>query len=178
MLSAWSNFYVITGSSSAALTGLMFVVISLVNNNRAEMKREGVGTFSTPTVVHLGAAFLISALASAPWPAAVNAAVIFGLVSLGGMAYAARIMSRIGLMRASYEPDVDDWVWYAILPLASYAAVGVTALLLATATATALFILAAAVLLLIFIGIHNAWDVVTFITIVQRDRDERDDKPQ
>mgnify|MGYP001252826337 CR=1 FL=1 len=30
VITAWSNFYVITGSSAAALTGLMFVVITLV----------------------------------------------------------------------------------------------------------------------------------------------------
>jgi len=30
LLAPWSNYYVITGSSAAALTGLMFVVITLV----------------------------------------------------------------------------------------------------------------------------------------------------
>ncbi len=61
LFTAWSNFYIITGSSAAALTGLMFVVISLATGSRfvrqAGDSNAGFATFSTPTVVHFCAAF-------------------------------------------------------------------------------------------------------------------------
>jgi hypothetical protein len=56
-------------------------------------------------------------------------------------------------------------VWYTILPFVAYGAICAGAIGLAVAPRQALFALAGAVLLLIFIGIRNAWDVVTFLAI-------------
>src|SRR3989449_10732821 len=69
--SAWENFYVIIGSSAAALTGLQFVVVVL----GAEARSLGteVGAFGTPTVVHFCAVLLMSAILSVPWRAVAHA---------------------------------------------------------------------------------------------------------
>ncbi len=53
LLSAWGNFYVIIGSSAAALTGLTFVVIALAADARRLTPR-GLRAFVTPTIVHFG----------------------------------------------------------------------------------------------------------------------------
>lgn len=175
----WSNFYVITGSSAAALTGLMFVVVTLTDRARTQaMRQQGLAAFSTPTVVHLAAAFFVSAIVSAPWPAPMNAGVVLGLAGLAGIVYVARAIQRMLGMRARYEPDLEDWLWFAVLPLVSYVAIATTALLLMIFPQKALFALGGAVLLLIFIGIHNAWDLVTFVAIMQLEEQENaDDKP-
>ena len=49
-LATWQNFYVITGSAAATLTGLMFVVISLIVGTRARVSPAsgGIAAFSTP----------------------------------------------------------------------------------------------------------------------------------
>lgn len=47
-LSAWSSFYVMIGSSAAALTGLMFVVISLIRQREISTSQDGISIFSTP----------------------------------------------------------------------------------------------------------------------------------
>jgi hypothetical protein len=68
VLTAWSNFYVIIGSSAAGLTGLMFVVITLVAGQERERRSpDGIAAFGTPTVAHFGVALLGSAILSAPW---------------------------------------------------------------------------------------------------------------
>ena len=59
----------------------------------------------------------------------------------------------------------EDWLWYAILPSALYAALALTALFLSTMTQLALFVIAGASLGLLLIGIHNAWDTVTHIVV-------------
>jgi hypothetical protein len=63
---AWESFYVIVGSSGAALTGLQFVVIVLGAEARS-LRGVDVGVFGTPTVVHFCAVLLISAILSVPW---------------------------------------------------------------------------------------------------------------
>src|SRR5260370_22790157 len=93
-IAAWSNFYVITGSSAAALTGLMFVVITLVAGQRVRRSDEGVATFSTPTVVHFCAALFVSATLSAPWRSLVHPAALLGLAGLYGAVYVSRVMLR------------------------------------------------------------------------------------
>ncbi|MDB5040932.1 MAG: hypothetical protein JWN27_1658 [Candidatus Eremiobacteraeota bacterium] len=164
VITAWSNFYVITGSSAAALTGLMFVVITLVAGDRTRTTHEGVATFSTPTVMHFCAALLVSAILSAPWLSLTHVAAVLGLVGLCGVVYVTRVLQRTRRL-TEYRPGIDDWVWFAILPSIAYVAILAAAILLPSVPTQALFALAGANLLLIFIGIHNAWDVVTYIAI-------------
>lgn len=169
LLPPWSSFYVVTGSAAAALTGLMFIVITLVTGiERLRRNPDGISTYSTPTVVHFCAAFLVSAVLCAPWHALVTPAAILGLAAITGIAYVVRTTLRSrGL--TSYDPDVEDWAWYSVLPFVAYGALLVGAVLLAAAArsiaADALFAIAGGVVLLILIGIHNAWDVVTFIAM-------------
>jgi hypothetical protein len=167
VLAAWSNFYVVTGSAAAGLTGLMFVVITLVVGNRArETTHAGVSTFSTPTVVHFGAALLVSAMLCAPWRSLTYVAVLLGITGLFGAVYVIHLMLRTKRL-TTYRAEIDDWIWYTILPLVAYGAMVVVAILLPNVPAGVLFVLAGAVLLLIFIGIHNAWDIVTYIAVEQ-----------
>lgn len=166
VIRAWTNFYIITGSSAAALTGLMFVVITLVASRprEANVTTEGMRVFSTPTVVHFCTAFLISGMLAAPWRSVAFFSAAIGLVGLGGVVYIAGVIR--GTMRlTTYHADVDDWIWFVVLPLVAYALVAATALLVPWSPETALFLLAAATMLLIFIGIRNSWDVVTYLAI-------------
>src|SRR5262245_38998679 len=63
----WESFYVIVGSSAAALTGLQFVVLTLIADSAVGASAAEVAAFGTPTVVHFSAVLLMSAILSAPW---------------------------------------------------------------------------------------------------------------
>jgi hypothetical protein len=164
-LTVWSNFYVITGSSAAALTGLMFVVITLVVSRRMPGTERGISTFSTPTVVHFSAALLISAILTVPWRSLVHAGLVLGLTGVGGVVYALLVMHRTRKIGTDYRPDLYDWLWYGVLPLVAYATLVAGAAYLPAFPIGAPFAVAAAAMALIFIGIHNAWDVVTFLAV-------------
>jgi len=60
---------------------------------------------------------------------------------------------------------LEDWAWHIVLPVLAYVALLGGALVLGRHDVVALFIVAAAALLLLFIGIHNAWNTVTFIML-------------
>jgi hypothetical protein len=163
-LAAWSNFYVIAGSSAAALTGLIFVVITLVRGEEfaARDRHDGIATFSTPTVMHFCTALLVSAVLCAPWPSLVYVSVIVALAGCYGVVYILRVAFRTRGLK-EYTADLEDWIWYSILPFIAYATLAAGAIALHYAPKDALFVVAGGVLLLIFIGIRNAWDVVTFL---------------
>ncbi len=152
------------GSSAAALTGLMFVVITLVTRDEdAVRSRDGVSTYSTPTVMHFCAVLLVSAVLVAPWRALVHPAILIALTGLGGIVYVARVIERA--KRMAYTPDLEDWVWYHILPLLTYIVLFAGSIALPIASPEGALAIAATVVILIFIGIHNAWDVVTFLAL-------------
>lgn len=163
-LTAWENFYVIVGSSAGALTGLTFVVITLIAGVRSRSPGMGIATFTTPTVVHFGAVLFIAAILSAPWSALAPAALMLSLCGLGGAAYAAIVVRRLR-RQDSYAPVREDWLWYGVLPLIAYAALVVAAILLPGNPTQALFAIGAEAVLLLFVGIHNAWDTVTYIAL-------------
>ena len=166
-LTAWSGFYAMTGSSAASLTGLMFVVITLVGRpERTEASHAGISAFATPTVMHFAATLLVSAVLMAPWRSLVHAGVVVALIGLYGVAYILRVMHRTTRL-TTYTADVEDWTWFTVLPFAAYGAVSAGAIALAAAPVQALFTVAGGVVLLIFIGIRNAWDIVTYIALVR-----------
>ncbi|HEU5452934.1 MAG TPA: hypothetical protein VFU76_13155 [Terriglobales bacterium] len=163
-LSAWQNFYVIVGSSAGALTGLQFVVIALIAEARATGSMQEIRAFGSPTVVHFCAALLISGIAAAPWNSTQTLSIVFGLCGILGVLYSLSVV-RHARRQTGYHPDAEDWTWYVALPLAAYVSLLIAATLLNSHPAGILFWIAGTTLLLLFLGIHNAWDTVTYITV-------------
>jgi hypothetical protein len=161
-LTDWTNFYVIVGSSAGALTGLQFVVIALISDAEATRSMLEIRAFGTPTIVHFCVALLIAAIATAPWHAVLQAGVCLAICGAAGVAYSLRVISH-ARKQTGYAPDAEDWFWYAVLPLVAYSALFAGGILLVWRSVAALFVVAAAAVVLMFNGIHNAWDTVTFI---------------
>jgi hypothetical protein len=156
----WESFYVIVGSSAAALTGLQFVVITLIMDWRRPSTRE-IGAFATPTIIHFASALLVSAALSAPWPAVAGPRWIIGAAGVAGIVYVMLVI-RDGL-RSSYRMVLEDWIWHVTLPLMGYMTLAVSGIVLDRAFTVALFTIAGATLLFVAIGIHNAWDTATYV---------------
>jgi hypothetical protein len=167
-LAGWENFYVIVGSSAGALIGLQFVVITLIAGVPiAPGLAQASSAFGTPTVVHFATVLLLSAVLNAPWHAIGTAAVLWGLVGLCGVVYAVIVARRMRIQTA-YQPDFEDWLFHILLPFAAYAMLAVSAYAARAHVREALFGVGAAVLLLLFIGIHNTWDAVTYHVFVTK----------
>jgi hypothetical protein len=163
-LPTWQNFYVIIGSAAATLTGLLFVVITLITRTRVRRSSATLGAFGTPNVFHFGAALFVAALLSAPWQALWNAGLLLGLSGLVGVTYVVIVVRR-ARRQTDYQPVLEDWLWHTVLPLVSYTALVVAAMVLLGNPSPALFVIGAVTILLLFIGIHNAWDSLTYIVI-------------
>lgn len=174
LLSSWENFYVIVGSAAAALTGLMFVVITLIAGVRVQRSGGAIGAFGTPTVLHFCVSLLVAAILTAPWQALWIITLLLGLIGLGGVIYVIIVVRRTR-RQTDYTPVLEDWLWHTVFPLASYIALVVAAIMLTSNPAPALFITGAVTIMLLFIGIHNAWDTVTYIAI---DMAQPDNKSQ
>jgi hypothetical protein len=163
LLQSWTNFYVIVGSSAGALTGLQFVVMALVSQARATGSMSEVRAFGSPTVVHFCAVLFISAAVAAPWHTLHSLALNLVVLGAAGTIYILNALRHA--RRGNYHPDIGDWFWFAALPLGSYLAVLLIGLALTAHPAALLFLLAGVALVLLYTGIHNAWDTVTYVAV-------------
>src|SRR5436190_10989847 len=91
-LAEWESFYVIVGSSAAALTGLQFVVIALGAEAKTLGGEQTIRAFGTPTIVHFCAALLVSAIISSPWHRLGSAAVALAACGVAGLIYTVAVI--------------------------------------------------------------------------------------
>jgi len=168
LLASWGTFYVLIGTAAAGLTGLMFVVITLARGTGRSASADGVSVFSTPTVVHFSCVLLTAAVMTAPFHFLVPIEIVLGLAGAAGLVYVAILARRTSRMQG-YKADTEDWTWHLALPIFAYAMLFGGAIAMHRHPVRGLYAPAAAVTLLIFIGIHNAWDVVTFLATGKAD---------
>lgn len=160
----WRTFYEIVGTAAASLTGLQFVVIALVAQARTRATGHEIAAFGSPNVAHFCAALFIAAVLSAPWHSLGSAAFPLAACGFVGAVYAIVVATR-ARRQTGYKPVFEDWLFHVALPMIAYAALLVAGALLLRSTVSSLFVIAAAALLLLYIGIHNAWDTVVYLAI-------------
>src|SRR5438309_10094635 len=122
----WETFYVIIGSSAAALTGLQFVVIALSAEQKG-MDSTGPEVFATPTIFHFCAVLVIAAILSVPRQTPATLAICFALEGLAGFVYSTVAAVRIRRQRV-YVPVLEDVICHVVLPLLAYATLLVSGL--------------------------------------------------
>lgn len=158
-LHEWQNYYTLVGEVSATLTGLMFVAASLgarlIDNNSGPK----VQTFMTPTVVYFSLVLMLSALMNVPVQTRLSLTAEFAAAGLFGCGYSLSHLPRLHQFQHEGRLNSPAWVWTVAVPLFASlwllgAAVGFHWSLNGGLDAAA-----AGVLLLVVIGLHNAWDV-------------------
>jgi hypothetical protein len=159
----WESFYVIVGSSAAGLTGLMFVVIALGAQARTVASSAALRAFATPTIVHFGGVLLLAALATTPRHTIGSLRACLLVCAVGGLTYSGWIIAH-ARRQDGYVPVLSDWVWHVCLPVVAYGGLFVAGVLLSRSPEAALYVVGATALLLLYIGIHNAWDAAVWMT--------------
>jgi hypothetical protein len=170
----WESFYVIVGSAAGALVGLQFVVMTLIAESSRERSADAGAAFATPTIIHFSVVLVLSAALSAPWHSIGAIAIFLGIMGFVGIGYGGLIIRRMR-MQTAYRPVVEDWAFHAVLPMIAYLLLAGSALAAASHGRAALFGTAAAALLLLLIGIHNAWDAVVYHVLVNKRSEENRD---
>ena len=178
LLSGWENFYVIVGSTAGGLTGLTFVVIALMSDLTRGVRPAGVGTYVTPTIVHFGGVLALAAFLSMPHPSVAALSGCFALAGIAGVIYGGFLGAALHRQRHStlYKPVLEDWIWNVIVPTVVYAGLIVVAALIWRAPKPALYVVAALSLTMLFIGIHNAWDLAVWMTVNRPRADNGDQR--
>jgi len=171
-LEGWDNFYVILGSAAAGLLGLTFVVIALISEAQRGTSA-GTSGYITPTVVHFGTVLGLSCFLSVPRQNVTSLSIGFGAAAIGLLIYTGVITSNVRRFAKNYVPVLEDWIWHVLLPAIVYCTMLAMAFLVWRQPRQSMYGIAAALTLLLFVGIHNSWDVAVSITMQKRKDEER-----
>jgi hypothetical protein len=162
-LRQWHDFYALIGAASATLVGLMFVAASIGAGVFTREHQAGIRSFLSPTVVHFTAVVIICLIGSAPSQTRLSLGILVACAGVVGGAYSAWIWRRMRVYGITPEIDVVDRLWYTFLPIAVYLIITSTGLRLISDQRYSLELLALALVLLLVIGIRNAWDMTVWV---------------
>jgi hypothetical protein len=156
-LAEWRDFYVMIGTAAGVIVGATFVVASLASG--LEKREIGMRGFITPTAVHLGSVLVGSALLAVPTLTPPALVIILGAGGIAGALYGIKVAVRIRTMNL----DLSDTAFYMALPILAYVAMVAAAAMVFRHTGPAFETLAASYVLLLIVGMRNAWDMANFM---------------
>jgi hypothetical protein len=164
MFEGWHEFYLLAGSAAAVLIGLIFVVISLMQDRSRSSVLAGSKLYMGPIVLGVSFVLALSAAALTPGIDADEYGAIAAVVALWGLARG--LWSIIGIRKLVGEEREVHWTdtwFYGVIPSAIYLSIGAVALAIRNDWAWALDGLAAATVALLLSAIRNEWDLITWI---------------
>jgi len=162
-LAGWQNFYVIVGSSAGALIGLQFVVIALMATRGSTAGRSAMRAFATPTIVFFSSVVVLAGVLNIPHQtkqSLMTMLVVFGAL---GTLYIVRVAFHI-LRQGLYSPDLEDRMFFVGLPALTYAVLIVGGVFVGVDARVGLDITAGCAMVLLLIGVHNAWDSAVWLS--------------
>ena len=161
MFAGWQAFYQMTGGAAATLTGLLFLVVSLMSGRPMSATNRGLRLFTSPTVFHLVSVLVISGIALAPAGAGdLQSGVIAFWAAMGAIHGVTRAVGILGLANQTHW---SDFWWYGFAPTTAYLALAVAAALSFAHVPYAAYLVAACLTALLVGSIRNAWDLVTWL---------------
>jgi hypothetical protein len=172
ILEGWDNFYVILGSAAAGLLGLTFVVIALISDTR-RANLAGTSGYITPTIIHFGTVLGLSCFLSVPRQNVTSISIGSGAAAIGLLIYTGVITSNMRRFASNYVPVLEDWIWHVMLPAIAYAALLAMSFLLWHLPRQSMYGIASSLMLLLFVGVHNSWDVAISVTIQKKKEEEK-----
>jgi hypothetical protein len=164
LIRPWHDFYLLVGTASATLVGLMFVAASIGAQVFKEENRAAIEAFISPTVVHFSTALFACILATIPDRTGMEFVVLLSVLGLAGLGYSGRVWTQL-IVRHKFSVDSIDRLFYAVIPGIGQLLVLFAGVLLLTLPAAGLDCLAIALLILLLAAIRNAWDMTMWIVI-------------
>jgi hypothetical protein len=173
MLSGWSNFFSLTGSSAASLVGLLFVVVTLGSGWSTSRTKDVERALLTPALYSFTGVLLQSLVALAPWPSNLPAGVTFVILGVGGLIYrlrAVRVRRQVHLLAIA---GTMDRIFHNALPVSASLILIAGGAGMIASSASAPFAIAGSCALLLVSGIYRCWGE-TLVMIGSKDQPSAD----
>jgi hypothetical protein len=163
MFEGWGEFYLLAGSAAAVLIGLIFVVVTLMQDRTRSSVLSGSKLYMGPVVLHVSFVLVLSAAALVPGISSDEFAAMAGVISLWGMVRGAMVIGGIRALTGEDQPHWTDVWFYGVIPALLYGLLAAVVIAVWTECPWATRLLAAAITGLLLITVRNEWDLVTWL---------------
>jgi len=163
MFEGWSEFYLLAGSAAAVLIGLIFVVVTLMQDRPRSSVLSGSRLYMGPVVLHVTFVLVLSAAALIPGITPTAFAAVCGAVSIWGLARGLLVVTGIGALKGADKPHWTDIWFYGIVPTFLYVLLAVASFAAWIEWPCASLAIAGVITGMLVVSIRNEWDLVTWL---------------
>src|SRR5206468_9010306 len=160
MFDRWDEFYLLAGSAAAVLIGLIFVVMTLMQDRPRSSVLAGSKLYMGPVVLQVSFVLVMSSAALVPEVSRAAFAAVCAAVALSGFARGVMSLVGIAVIRGPEVHWTDKW-FYGAIPAALFAALAVVAWAFWSGQGWAPVGAAAVITGILLLAIRNEWDLVT-----------------
>jgi hypothetical protein len=166
-LETWGSFYLVASAASAALVGLLFVVLALAAERLPATESKRIRTYLTPSVVQLALVLVLAGLLTFPSHSRLSITIACCAIGTFGLGYAVSVL-LVGVRGHAFR-DGSDILYYAILPATAHAALVVGGAMITTSATPrpGLTCVASGVLGLVVVALRNAWSVASSLVSIR-----------
>lgn len=172
MFEGWSEFYLLAGSAAAVLIGLIFVVVTLMQDRPRSSVLNGSRLYMGPVVLHVSFVLVLSSAALIPDMTAPTFAAVCAAVAAWGLVRGANSTMGISGLKGSDAPHWTDVWFYGVIPTILYALLAVVAWAFWIEARWAVNAISAVITGLLLVSIRNEWDLVTWLAPRPDSRDD------
>jgi len=151
----------------------MFVVATLMAGLESARVSHGARVFFTPIIFHFAVVLIVSAMAVVPGMPTTAAGVIAGMLAVIGFAYAIMTIFRMFGPGSTNPLHWTDKYFYGVVPAIVYLGLAGAAGAVWFMPGSAAYAIGATMLILLLIGIRDAWDMAIFLLQGSRERAAR-----
>jgi hypothetical protein len=163
MFEGWGEFYLLAGSAAAVLIGLIFVVVTLMQDRPRSSVLNGSKLYMGPVVLHVTFVLVLSATALIPRISPTEFAIVSGAVSIWGLVRGMISTQGIRALTGEDKPHWTDMWFYGVIPTSLYVLLAVVSFAAWQRLPCAPRGVAAVITAFLLITIRNEWDLVTWL---------------
>jgi len=163
MFEHWGEFYLLAGSAAAVLIGLIFIVVTLMQDRPRSTMLFGSKLYMGPVVLQVSFVLVLSAAALTPDITPRAMAAVSAAVALWGLVRGVQSIIGISALKGEDAPHWTDVWFYGFMPTM------LSLLLVAVAAGYwrgaewAVNAMAVAITGVLLLAIRNEWDLVTWL---------------
>jgi hypothetical protein len=164
----WQTFYVLVGSASATLVGLMFVAVTFGSNLVKPETAETARSFIDPSFRHFVQVLFTACLAVipglAPWLLGLSLVGV-GVLRGGGLVRTYRHMRLAH--RANNDVELSDWISAIVVPALCHALLLATGVGFVVGWEAAFDALAIVTIVILMVGVFGAWELILWMVLTR-----------
>lgn len=163
MFEGWGEFYLLAGSAAAVLIGLIFVVVTLMQDRSRSSVLSGSKLYMGPVLLHVSFVLVLSAAALLPEISSHAMGFVCAVVAVWGLARGLMSITGIRGLTGADTPHWTDVWFYGVIPTVIYVLIGVVSAGFWADKGWAPYGVATLITALLLVTIRNEWDLVTWL---------------